>query len=180
MAKGVPAIVLAAGASSRLGEPKAFVKWSGETLVARSVRMLQESGSSTIIVVTRAELQVDIMLECNGATVVVNPNPEEGRTGSLQVGLISLISELGRTPRRVLVCPVDRCGWNIETVSELLECKKNTSPVPSGHPLLLCDVEKVLTLAKSASLRDSLDIERVNAPGEHMNIDTPGDLEALR
>ena len=93
------------------------------------------------------------MLECNGAIVVVNPNPEEGRTGSLQVGLISLISELGRTPRRVLVCPVDRCGWNIETISEFLECKSNTSPVPSGHPLLLCDVEKVLTLSKSASLR---------------------------
>ena len=45
---------------------------------------------------------------------------------------------------------------------------------------MLCDVEKVLTLAKSASLRDNLDIERINAPGEHMNIDTPGDLEALR
>ncbi|MCH2435164.1 MAG: NTP transferase domain-containing protein [Candidatus Poseidoniaceae archaeon] len=65
MTKGVPAIVLAAGASSRLGEPKALVKWGGETLVARSVRMLQQSGSSTIIVVTRAELQVDVMLECN-------------------------------------------------------------------------------------------------------------------
>ncbi|MGB1689629.1 MAG: NTP transferase domain-containing protein, partial [Candidatus Poseidoniaceae archaeon] len=62
MAKGVPAIVLAAGASSRLGEPKALVKWGEETLVARSVRMLQESGSPTIIIVTRAELQVDVML----------------------------------------------------------------------------------------------------------------------
>lgn len=180
MSKGVPAIILAAGESSRLGQPKALVKWGDETLVSRSVRMLLESGSSPIIVVTRAELQVDVMLECNGATVIVNPNPEDGRTGSLQVGLISLISELGRTPRRVLICPVDRCGWSLETVSELLECKTNTSPVPSGHPLLLCDVEKVLTLAKSASLRDSLEIERINAPGEHMNIDTPGDLEALR
>ena len=38
------------------------------------------------------------MLECDGAIVVVNPSPEEGRTGSLQIGLISLVSELGRTP----------------------------------------------------------------------------------
>ena len=159
MSKGVPAIVLAAGESSRLGQPKALVKWGDETLVSRSVRILLESGSSPIIVVTRSELQVDVMLECSEATVIVNPTPEEGRTGSLQVGLISLISELGRTPRRVLICPVDRCGWSSETVSELLECKTNTSPVPSGHPLLLCDVEKVLTLAKSASLRDSLEIE---------------------
>ena len=180
MAKGVPAIVLAAGASTRLGQPKALVKWNDESLVSRSVRLLLESGNSPIIVVTRTELQVDVMMQCSGATVVVNPSPEEGRTGSLQVGLISLISELGRTPRRVLVCPVDRCGWNIETVKSLLECTKNTSPMPSGHPLLLCEVEKVLTFLKSDSLRDGLEIERINAPGEHMNIDTPGDLEALQ
>ena len=180
MAKGVPAIVLAAGASTRLGQPKALVKWNDESLVSRSVRLLLESGNSPIIVVTRTELQVDVMMQCSGATVVVNPTPEEGRTGSLQVGLLSLISELGRTPRRVLVCPVDRCGWNIETVKSLLECTKNTSPMPSGHPLLLCEVEKVLAFLKSDSLRDGLEIERINAPGEHMNIDTPGDLEALQ
>ena len=39
MAKGVPAIVLAAGASSRLGQPKALVKWNGESLVARATRI---------------------------------------------------------------------------------------------------------------------------------------------
>ena len=63
MAKGVPAIVLAAGASSRLGQPKALVKWNGESLVARATRILTESGCSPIFVVTRYELQVDVMLE---------------------------------------------------------------------------------------------------------------------
>ena len=180
MAKGVPAIVLAAGASSRLGQAKALVKWGDETLVSRSVRMLTESGCSPIIIVTRSELQVDVMLESPDSLVVVNPAPNEGRTGSLQIGLISLISELGRTPRRVLICPVDRCGWNRETVRSLLDCNSNTSPVPSGHPLLLCDVERVLSLPKESSLRENLQIDRINAPGEHMNIDTPADLEALQ
>ena len=31
-----------------------------------------------------------------------------------------------------------------------------------------------------SSMGISLEIERIDAPGEHMNIDTPGDLEALR
>ena len=180
MPKGIPAIVLAAGASLRLGEPKALVKWGNETLVARSVRLLINSGCSPVIVVTRAELQVDVMLESSGATVVVNPAPDDGRTGSLQVGLLSLISELGRTPSRVLVCPVDRCGWTLGTVESLLDCSTNTSPNPSGHPLLLCDIEKTLSLPKDASLRDNLEIQRIQAPGEHMNIDTPADLEALQ
>jgi CTP:molybdopterin cytidylyltransferase MocA len=179
MAKGVPAIILAAGASRRLGQPKALVKWDGESLVARSTRILSESGCSPIFVVTRSELQIDVMLECDGATVVVNPLPEEGRMGSLQVGLISLISELGRTPRRVLVSPVDRCGWNLQTVEALIKCHENTSPKPSGHPLILCEIDKILSLPKDASLRDSISISKISAPGEHMNIDTPADLEGL-
>ena len=180
MAKGVPAIVLAAGAYSRLGQPKALVKWNGESLVARATRMLTESGCSPIFVVTRSELQVDVMLECDGAVVVVNPSPEDGRTGSLQIGLISLVSELGRTPRRVLVSPVDRCGWNLQTVEALIECNENTSPKPSGHPLMLCEIEKILSLPKDASLRESITISKIDAPGEHMNIDTPADLEGLQ
>ena len=80
MAKCVPAIVLAAGSSSRLGQPKALVEWNGETLVGRAVRLLQESGCKPIIVVTRSELQIDVMLSCKDATIVVNPNPEDGRT----------------------------------------------------------------------------------------------------
>ena len=180
MAKCVPAIVLAAGASSRLGQPKALVKWNGESLVSRSTRILAESGCSPIFVVTRSELQVDVMLECDGAIVVVNPSPEEGRTGSLQIGLISLISELGRKPRRVLVSPVDRCGWNLKTVEALFGCNENTSPKPSGHPLMLCEIYKILSLPKDASLRESITISKINAPGEHMNIDTPADLEGLQ
>ncbi|MBT4066787.1 MAG: NTP transferase domain-containing protein [Euryarchaeota archaeon] len=180
MAKCVPAIVLAAGSSSRLGQPKALVEWNGETLVGRAVRLLQESGCKPIIVVTRSELQIDVMLSCKDATIVVNPNPEDGRTGTLQVGLLSLLSELGRTPRRVLISPVDRCGWNKETIPALLENHSNASPDPSGHPLLLCEIDKVLALSKESSLREQLEITRISAPGVHMNIDTPADLEALQ
>ena len=43
MSKAVPAIILAAGASTRLGQPKALVKWQDETLIHRAVRMLKSS-----------------------------------------------------------------------------------------------------------------------------------------
>ena len=178
--KSIPAIILAAGASSRLGRPKALVMWKGETLVGRMVRMLKENNCSPIVVVTRKELQVDVMLKCPGASIVVNNTPEDGRTGSLQMGIVSLMEESGRIPGRIIVSPVDRCGWNSETLSLVLENTQNTSPIPSGHPLLLSDIEKVLSLPKDASLRDNLDIKRIPAPGIHMNIDTPEDLEALR
>ena len=74
---------------------------------------------------------------------------------------------------------MDRCGWDNETISSLIECDKNTSPIPSGHPLLLTDIDVVLGLSKDASLRDNIEIQRIQASGKHMNIDTPQDLEGL-
>ncbi|MDP6869147.1 MAG: NTP transferase domain-containing protein [Candidatus Poseidoniaceae archaeon] len=179
MAKSVPAVVLAAGASARLGMPKAMVEWNGETLVGRSVRLLKESGCSPIVVVTRQELLVEIALECKDANVVVNNEPEAGRTGSIQAGLMSLISDKGKTPRQVFIVPVDRCGWNISTIESLIGKEGNVSPAPSGHPLLLSDIEKVLSASKDESLREIISISKINAPGEYMNIDRPEDLEGL-
>ena len=67
-----------------------------------------------------------------------------------------------------------------QTVEALIECNENTSPKPSGHPLMLCGIEKILSLPKDASLRESITISKIDAPGEHMNIDTPADLEGLQ
>ncbi|MCS5532872.1 MAG: NTP transferase domain-containing protein [Candidatus Poseidoniaceae archaeon] len=181
MAHNVPAVILAAGASERLGQPKALAIFNGESLVKRAVRQLKESGCRTIVVVTNTELAVDIMLEIEEGSVVVNQNPEEGRTGTLQCGLLSLGGEKGNFPRKVLVVPVDRCGWTVETIDVLLQENKSCSPIPSGHPLLLCDsdIEDVLAATPDMPLRDLVNFVRIDAPGKFLNIDTPADLEAL-
>ncbi|MEO6397075.1 MAG: NTP transferase domain-containing protein, partial [Tepidiformaceae bacterium] len=44
-------IVLAAGFSSRMGEPKALLDWGGEPLLAYHVRQLREAGADEVIVV---------------------------------------------------------------------------------------------------------------------------------
>jgi hypothetical protein len=68
----------------------------------------------------------------------------------------------------------------LKTVKALIGCNENTSPKPSGHPLMLCEIDKILSLPKDASLRESITISKMDAPGEHMNIDTPADLEGLK
>ncbi len=180
MATSVPAVILAAGASSRLGEPKAMVQWNGETLVGRAVRLLKEVGCNPIIVVTRQELLFEITMACKDASVVVNNEPEEGRTGSIQVGLMALMSDKGRKPRKVLIAPVDRCGWNTETIETIVQHKGDVSPVPSGHPLLLSSIDAVLSSPKDKPLRDVISVSKVDAPGVYMNIDNPEDLEDLQ
>ncbi|MBT3452965.1 MAG: NTP transferase domain-containing protein, partial [Euryarchaeota archaeon] len=51
MAKGCPALVLAAGASKRLGQPKALVEIGTTTLVGLAVRRLFAAGCEPVVVV---------------------------------------------------------------------------------------------------------------------------------
>src|SRR3981189_3115646 len=54
-AVSVAAVVLAAGASTRLGEAKQLVRLGGEALLERAVRVAREAGCSPVVVVVRAQ-----------------------------------------------------------------------------------------------------------------------------
>ena len=86
-------IVLAAGASSRMGQPKALLEIDGKPLIQHLVERLEAQGLEPVIV-TNAEISIDVLLALPERTVVINPNPEAGRTGSLQCGV-----KLSSTPR---------------------------------------------------------------------------------
>lgn len=78
-------LVLAAGAGRRFGGPKALVRFEGERLVDRAVRILSDGGCAAVLVVSGA-----VDLEVDGADVVPNPLWETGMGSSLQVGLAAL------------------------------------------------------------------------------------------
>ena len=48
MSTPVPAIVLAAGASQRLGQPKQLLVYHGEFLIERAIRLANEAGASPV------------------------------------------------------------------------------------------------------------------------------------
>lgn len=50
----IGAIILAAGSSSRLGEPKQFLRYRGETLIRRAARAALTAGCSPVVVVAGA------------------------------------------------------------------------------------------------------------------------------
>ena len=66
-------IVLAAGASARLGQPKALLEIEGKPLIQHLVERLESAGLEPVIV-TRADLSVDLLLALPERTVVINPN----------------------------------------------------------------------------------------------------------
>ena len=187
MAKSCPAVILAAGASQRLGEPKSLVAVGDTTLVGLAYQKLVKAGCSPVVIVTRSELSVQIMQATLGSIVLVNSDPEEGRTGSIQCGILSLAGDKGRMPRRLIIAPVDRPGWRIEHVKSLL-LEESSSTLASngrrGHPLLLDAeaIQSVLAASAQSPLRELVSFEEVDVDGPllGLNIDHPDDLILLK
>ena len=71
----VPAIILAAGASRRLGQPKQLLKYRGETLLERALRAAKEAGASPVLVLLGAHFApICAMIPFNDAIPVLNDN----------------------------------------------------------------------------------------------------------
>ena len=174
----IDAILLTAGASKRLGEPKALVDIHGESLIQILIRKLKQK-KLRIIIVTRAELFNE--MEKLGEKVVINTHPESGRTGSIQCGIKELESD------RCLIVPVARPGFSNETIEKLINLEKTSCPSKNGrggHPVVLSkeDCEKILSSNPSTPLRDIINPVKIEVDDEflHLNIDSPNDLEKLR
>tara|TARA_B100000965_G_C19421787_1_gene682466 strand:- start:200 stop:790 length:591 start_codon:yes stop_codon:yes gene_type:complete len=186
MVKTTPAIILSAGYSKRLGEHKALVEVAGKTLLEHAILKLQHAGCGPVIVVVNKELQFDALMSSRGAAVVVNKSPENGRTGSLKVGLTSVLSELGRMPNKAIMCPVDRPGWKAAHIAKLIESDEScclTDNTINGHPVSLVnnDLLNIMAAKDDAPLKDIVKFEpvAVNDSLLSLNIDTPEDKVRL-
>ena len=173
------AIVLAAGASKRLGSPKALVEVKGQTLVELVCSKLQSAGIS-VTVITRNSLKTKIQDLLPNVRIIVNPNPDLGRTGTIQCG----IESIGIQP--MLIVPVDRPGFSLDTAKKLCECNNTSIPLhdgKGGHPIAITlrDCEKILAAEPDIPLREIISPDRltVEDPHLHINIDTKKDVNEL-
>ena len=87
----VAAIILAAGASVRFGQPKLLADWRGKPLIAHVADVALASSARPIIVVVGAHEQaIRAALGERPVTVVVNPNWAEGMSSSVRAGVKTL------------------------------------------------------------------------------------------
>ena len=110
----VAAVLLAAGASRRLGTPKQLLlDEHGMTLVARAARLLTDAGCSPIVVVTGAEA-VAVGLAVSGLplTVVHNSAWEDGMGRSIACG----VEYLAQSPSSLDVAAVLIAACDMPTV----------------------------------------------------------------
>jgi len=110
-------VVPAAGASRRMGQPKALLTLTGRTFLERVVTALSTGGCDRVIVVV-AEGEIAIAEEARrtGADILVNDDPGDGPITSLRLAL----SGLDKTADGIVYLPLDYPLVTAETVSELI------------------------------------------------------------
>ncbi|MEP6779259.1 MAG: nucleotidyltransferase family protein [Gemmatimonadaceae bacterium] len=108
----IGAVVLAAGGSSRLGEPKQLLTYAnGETLVHRSVRDAIDAGATPVIVVVGAHAAPvrqsvqDFIESSYDVTVIENVDWNNGLSSSIECGVNALMGmNAGVTGVLLLTC----------------------------------------------------------------------------
>jgi len=86
------AIILAAGASTRMGQSKQRLPWKSGTLLSHAIETARQSGVSSVVVVLGADAdQNRKSIEGEKVTIVSNPTWQKGMGGSLKAGLKNVI-----------------------------------------------------------------------------------------
>ncbi len=181
-------MLLAAGLSTRMGEPKALLPWMGSTLVEYQLEQLGASRVEGVVIVLghEAESVMSRVAGRMGVKVVVNREYERGRASSVVAGVGALPTEA----TGILILNVDqpRPSWVIDEVIEghVSGNTKITIPVHGdkrGHPTVLDGglrgeilgiTEEGLGL-KEVVRRDGgrVGYVEVSSPLIHMDLNTP-------
>ncbi|MEE8585565.1 MAG: nucleotidyltransferase family protein [Acidobacteriota bacterium] len=191
----VAVIVLAAGASRRMGRPKQLLRLEGTTLLHHAVRSALESGCRPVVVVLGCRAgEIAPQMEGFAVTVAVNQAWQEGMSTSIRAGLEAL-QKGSAPPPAVIIMTCDQpavdgqlldllAGRHRRSGSPIVACRyKGTLGVPAlfAAPLY----PQLLALqgdegARPILRRNVRQIEVVEFPDGKYDIDRPADLEASR
>jgi molybdenum cofactor cytidylyltransferase len=109
-------VILAAGASSRMGSDKALLPWRNGTFLSSAINALQAASDLVIVIAGHNQQAVAPIVYSNGAFLVTNPNPDDGQFSSLRIGLNEV---LGRGRDAAIITLVDRPAPKVETIETL-------------------------------------------------------------
>jgi CTP:molybdopterin cytidylyltransferase MocA len=195
-----PAIVLAAGASRRLGQSKQLLKHGSETLLKRAIRLSNEAGASPVFAVLGAHFEIiSASVPLHDATIVFNGNWEQGIASSIHAGLRALngnptgTSGSQASGALLLTCDQPRLtAAHLRALTETFTAQSAPSIVAStyagvlGVPAMFPRTvfPELLALHGDKGAREllkqpSCPLVAVEFAGGEVDIDIPADLEAL-
>jgi molybdenum cofactor cytidylyltransferase len=190
----LPALILAAGASSRMGRTKALLPLpGGQTFLGRLDSTLRAAGIEDIVAVIAHDaeaIQAAAAAARLGLRFARNPHPSRGQLSSLLVGLAAIPAG------PVLVTPVDLPLVRPDTVRRVIEAWQATgAPIVRpelggrhGHPVILAEgiLEELRVADLAAGARPVIQAHRseivdvpVDDEGAFDDVDTPEDYARI-
>lgn len=189
-------VILAAGASSRMGRDKALLPWHDGTFLSAAIRALQPTTELVIVVAGANAAELTPIVNAHAAFIVVNPEPQRGQFSSWQLGLQEV---LNRGRDAAIVTLVDRPAADRQTIQQLKAAFASSDDqtwavVPEyggrhGHPIVIGRemIEAFLRAPATSTARDVEHARQVHIrylpvtdPLVVANVDTPEDFERLR
>jgi molybdenum cofactor cytidylyltransferase len=189
-------VILAAGASSRMGRDKALLPWQNGTFLSEAIRALQPATELVIVVAGANADSLAPIVNAQAAFLVVNPDPQRGQFSSLQVGLQEV---LNRGRDAAIVTLVDRPAAALATIQQIKAAfaasdDQTWAIVPEyggkhGHPIIV-GREMIEAFLRAPTASTARDVEHARQPHVRyfpvddplvaMNVDTPEEFERLR
>jgi molybdenum cofactor cytidylyltransferase len=189
----IAAVVLAAGSGSRFGGGKLRALLHGRPIVAHVVDAARAASLDPIVVVVPPSGELDD-LELGAILRVVNPEPADGLSGSVRLGLRAL--ELDEAVEAAVILPGDQPLVQAEVIRRLIAALAADPATPFVVPRYADDAAPNPIVARRAiwRLADELAGDRGFGPvlaahpelvrvvpvdGSNPDVDTPADLDRL-
>ena len=174
----IAGLILAGGASRRMGTPKALLKFQNETFLDRMIRLFSSVASPVIVVLGHQSGQIRSGIERSSqATFAVNPDPVRGMLSSMQCGLQVLPAET----EALMFTPVDHPNLQAGTLEKLaahFQAQRAPVIVPTyeglhGHPVCIARAlaNELLALPPTAMASDV--IHKYVSQTSYIEVDDP-------
>ena len=184
-------IILAAGASVRMGIPKQLLKFGGVSLVRRAACAAIDCGVGPVIIVLGANAEL-IQPELQGLEIILTVNSEwkSGMSSSIRHGLEALL-KIAPDTEGVLLMPADQPNVSSRSLGKIIQAQLqgNAGLVAArfndviGTPAFFSRhyFGELLKLEGGGGARSLLDRYRervlpVDLPEAELDLDTPEDL----
>jgi molybdenum cofactor cytidylyltransferase len=189
-------ILLAAGASSRLGRPKQLLPYQGQTLLRHAAEVAVATPCRPLVLVTGA-LHDELLPEIEGLPfhVVRNDNWADGMAGSIAAGLAELETAAeGSRVEAIVVMLCDQPLLTPEVIGELImQFQATGQPVVASAYSGIKGVPALFSRAIFTDLRElrgangarellqqHAQLPAVDFPGGATDVDTEAQYAALR
>jgi len=164
-------IVLAGGASSRMGQPKALLPLGAVTMAERLVTLFEPFCQRIVIVTGMHHSEIVERLPNLRDRILYNQDHASGMFSSLRTGLDAVADA-----NSVLFSPVDYAGVAPTSVTSLFECGEHVVVKPrwqgqSGHPVLIR--HEAIQALRSAQTNSNAKQVLSGFPAHYVDVDDP-------